>query len=207
MPMPKLRSSTAALILCAALPAFAQSAPAKPAAKPAQKAAKVAPAKKTPPPPPEPVLVDADEAQLAAAERAYLGDYACEFKETVRIDKHPKVAGYIDVAWKKQVFTMKPVLSSTGALRLEDVTGRTLMIQIANKSMLLDTKIGQRLIDDCVHPEQVKLMEAAKAAKINDPEAEAAETARSGLGITPTAAEAAANTAAVTKPARSAKAK
>jgi len=207
MPMPSLRGSAAALILCAALPALAQTAPAKPAAKPAPKAAKVAPVKKAPPPPPEPVLTDADEAQLAAAERAYLGDYACEFKETVRIEKHPKVAGYINVAWKKQVFTMKPVLSSTGALRLEDVTGRTLMIQIANKSMLLDTKIGQRLIDDCVHPEQVKLMEAAKAAKINDPEAEAAEAARSGLGITPTAAEAAANTAAAPKPARTAKAK
>lgn len=192
--MPSLRGSAAALILCAALPALAQTAPAKPAAakpaaaKPAAKAtAKAAPAKKTPSPPPEPVLVDADEAQLAAAERAYLGDYACEFKESVHIDKHPKTAGYINVAWKKQVITMKPVLSSTGALRLEDVTGRTLMIQIANKSMLLDTKIGQRLLDECIHPEQVKLMEAARAAKINDPEAEAAAAARNSLGITPTA--------------------
>ena len=133
------------------------------------------------------MLVDADETQLAAAERAYLGDYACEFKETVHIDKHPKTAGYINVAWKKQVITMKPVLSSTGALRLEDVTGRTLMIQIANKSMLLDTKIGQRLLDECIHPEQEKLIAAAKAAKINDPEAEAAASARNSLGITPTA--------------------
>jgi hypothetical protein len=190
MSMPSFRSSAAALILCAALPAFAQTAPAKPAAKPAARAAKPAPAKKAPPPPPEPVLTDADEAQLAAAERAYLGDYACEFKETVHIDKHPKAAGYINVAWKKNLITMKPVLSSTGALRLEDVTGRTLMIQIANKSMLLDTKIGQRLLDDCVHPEQTKLMEAARAAKIADPEAEAAAAARSSLGITPTAPEA-----------------
>jgi hypothetical protein len=180
------RGAAAALILCAALPVMAQAA-AKPAAKPTAKAvAKAAPAKKAPPPP-EPVLVDADEAQLAASERAYLGDYACEFKETVRIDKHPKTAGYINVAWKKQVITMKPVLSSTGALRLEDVTGRTLMIQIANKSMLLDTKIGQRLLDDCVHPEQLKLMEAARAAKLANPDADAAETARNSLGITPTA--------------------
>jgi hypothetical protein len=189
-----LRGSAAALILCAALPALAQApaakpAPAKPvAAKPA--ATKNAPktaAKKTPAPPPEPVLVDADEAQIAASERAYLGNYACEFKESVHIEKHPKVAGYIDVQWQKQRFTMKPVLSSTGALRLEDVTGRTLMIQIANKSMLLDTKIGQRLLDDCVHPEQEKLMAAAKAAKLHDPEADAAESARNSLGITPAA--------------------
>jgi hypothetical protein len=190
MQFPPLRRSAAALILCAALPALAQTAPAKPAAaKPvAAKAAvaKPAPAKKTPAPPAEPVLTDADEAQLAAAERAYVGDYACEFKETVHIDKHPKVPGYINVAWKKQLITMKPVLSSTGALRLEDVTGRTLMIQIANKSMLLDTKIGQRLLDDCVHPEQARLIAEAKAARLADPEAEAA-AARNGLGITPTA--------------------
>jgi hypothetical protein len=97
------------------------------------------------------------------------------------------VAGYITVAWQKHNITMKPVLSSTGALRLEDVTGRTLMIQIANKSMLLDTKIGQRLLDDCVHPEQARLMAEAKAARINDPEAEAAAAARNSLGITPAA--------------------
>lgn len=203
MQLSLLRGSAAALILCAALPGLAQTAPAKPA--PAKPVPKAAPAKKAPPPPPEPVLRDADEAQLAAAERAYLGNYACEFKESVQIDKHPKAAGYINVAWKKQLFTMKPVLSSTGALRLEDVTGRTLMIQIANKSMLLDTRIGQRLLDDCVHPEQEKLIAAAKAAKINDPEAEAAEAARSGLGITPAAAETPAAPPVAAKPARPAK--
>lgn len=192
MQFPSLRGSAAALILCAAFPVLAQATPAKPAAKPAAKpvarmakAAKAMPAKKTPPP--EPVLAPADEAQLAAAERAFLGDYACEFKETVHLDKNPKVAGYIDVAWQKHVMTMKPVLSSTGALRLEDVAGRTLMIQIANKSMLLDTKIGQRLLDDCVHPEQARLMAEVRAARLNDPEAEAAQEARNSLGITPTA--------------------
>ncbi|MFG6466561.1 hypothetical protein [Roseateles sp. BYS87W] len=199
MSYPVLRSAAAALVLAAALPALAQTTPAKPAAKPAAKAPAV---KKPVAPPPEPVLTDADEPQLAAAERAYLGEYACEFKESVHIDKHPKVAGYINVAWKKQVITMKPVLSSTGALRLEDVTGRTLMIQIANKSMLLDTKIGQRLLDDCVHPEQEKLIAAAKAAKLADPEADAAEAARSGLGITPTAPETAAAPAPAAKPAK-----
>jgi hypothetical protein len=182
------RSAAAALVLSAALPALAQAPANKPAAaKPASaKPAAKTPAKKNSPPPPEPVLTDADEMQLAAAERAHLGDYACEFKESVHIQKHPKVAGYVDVVWKKNTFTMKPVLSSTGALRLEDVTGRTLMIQIANKSMLLDTKIGQRLLDECVHPEQERLMAAAKAARMQDPEAEAA-AARNSLGITPAA--------------------
>jgi hypothetical protein len=176
-----LRGSAAALILCAALPVLAQTTPAKPAVAKHAKASKAAPAKKTPAPPPEPVLAEAGEEQLAAADRAYLGEYHCEFKQVIDIEKHPKVPGYIDVAWQKQRFTMKPVLSSTGALRLEDVTGRTLMIQIANKSMLLDTKVGQRLVDDCVHPEQARLMAEARAAAAANPETAAANS----IGITP----------------------
>ena len=49
---------------------------------------------------------------------------------------------------------MKPVISSTGALRLEDVRAETLFIQIRNKSMLMNQKTGQRLVDGCVHPKQ-----------------------------------------------------
>lgn len=172
------RTCLAALILCAALPALSQNAtPAKKAAaKPAAVKKKAAP-----PPPAEPVLPEANEAQLEAAKRAYLGEYHCEFKQVVNIGTHPKTAGYIDVAWQKHVYTMRPVLSSTGALRLEDVGGRTLMIQIANKSMLLDTKIGQRLVDECVHPEQARLIAEARAAAASNPEAAAANS----IGITP----------------------
>ena len=60
---------------------------------------------------------------------------------------------------------MKPVLSSTGAIRLEDVRGETLMVQIASKSMLLNVKTAQRIVDDCVSPKQRELMAEAKAAK------------------------------------------
>jgi hypothetical protein len=45
---------------------------------------------------------------------------------------------------------MKPVESQTGAIRLEDVKGETLVVQIAAKSMLLNVKTGQRLLDGCV---------------------------------------------------------
>jgi hypothetical protein len=59
---------------------------------------------------------------------------------------------------------MKPVLSSTGAVRLEDVKGTTLMVQIASKSMLLNVKTGTRLVDECVCPQQRELIEAARQA-------------------------------------------
>jgi len=57
---------------------------------------------------------------------------------------------------------MKPVLSSTGALRLEDVKGQTMMLQIAYKSMLMDVKVGRRLVDECVHEKQLVAKKAAE---------------------------------------------
>jgi hypothetical protein len=130
-------------------------APAKPAAaaKPAPKPAAKAPAKTTAAAPAK-TLPAANADQLAAAAIAHLGDYPCELGENVHIGHTPKHEGYVDVRHKKATYTMKPVLSSTGALRLEDVHGRMLMLQIANKSMLMDVKAGQRVVDGCVHEKQ-----------------------------------------------------
>ena len=94
---------------------------------------------------------------------AHYGDYACEFDQSLRVSVNSNTGGYVNVAFKGRTYVMKPVLSSTGALRLEDVTGRTLMIQIAEKSMLMDTKLGQRLVDECVHAEQSKVRQASAA--------------------------------------------
>lgn len=105
-------------------------------------------------------LTPASQEQLDAAERTFFGLYACEFNQTMDVGMNPKVPGYVDVKFKGKTMTMKPVLSSTGALRLEDVTGRTLVIQIAVKSMLMDVKVGQRLVDDCVHADQVPASQA-----------------------------------------------
>lgn len=100
------------------------------------------------------VLPSADSEQLAAAALTIFGDYACEFGKSLRVSPNPKFDGYVDLLFDKQLFTLKPVLSHTGALRLEDVRGRLLLVQIAVKSMVMDVKIGQRLVDDCVHETQ-----------------------------------------------------
>lgn len=103
-----------------------------------------------------PALAAATPEQMQAAERTHFGAYECELDQKLNVKMNEKSPGYVDVAFKGRTIVSKPVLSSTGALRLEDVTGRMVLIQIANKSMLLDTKIGQRLVDNCVHPEQAK---------------------------------------------------
>ncbi len=77
----------------------------------------------------------------------------------------------------KADYLMKPVLSSTGAIRLEDVRGDTLMVQISSKSMLLNVKTAQRIVDDCVSPKQRELIEQARVAKAAAAAASAAPSA------------------------------
>ncbi|MBX3624779.1 MAG: hypothetical protein KF892_07195 [Rhizobacter sp.] len=143
-------TSRVALAVAVSL-AFVGSAALAQAAKPAAK--KPAAAEKP--------LPQADQAQLDAAERTHFGNYDCDQKQTIDVSMNPKNPGYVDVKFKKDTWTMKPSVSSTGALRLEDVKGRTLLLQIANKSMLMDTKAGRRLVDSCVHEKQRAAAEAA----------------------------------------------
>ena len=164
----------AALVLCAGLPAAnAQTAPAAKKPAPAKAATKKAPPAKAAPA--EPVIAAATPEQIDAAERVFYGIYDCEFKQTIDIVANPKHTSYVDVKHGKATYLMKPVLSSTGAIRLEDVRGEALMVQIASKSMLLNVKTAQRIVDDCVSPKQRELMEAAKAAAVVAAAASAAE--------------------------------
>ena len=144
-------------------------------------ATRAAPAPVPPPVIPRP----ADDDQREAVKLTHLGHYHCEFGQSLEVVANPTYEAYVDVKWNKQVLVMKPVLSSTGVLRLEDVTGRTLMIQIAQKSMLMDTQIGRRLVDECLH--EVQRVAKEEAAK---------RPAESSIGIDPARAAAAATAAA-----------
>ena len=99
-------------------------------------------------------LPAASEEQLQAARRAHLGVYQCEFGQSVTVILNEKQPGYLDVRFQKQLITMKPSLTSTGSLRLEDLKGERLWLQIANKSMLMDQRVGKRLVDGCIHDAQ-----------------------------------------------------
>lgn len=176
-----LRAGLALALTLGALVAAAQT----PAPKPPAQTRRAAP-----PPKVEAPLPTAPGEQLAAAAMAHFGTYDCEFNEKVSVDINRKFDGYLDVKHKTRVWTMKPVLSQTGALRLEDVKGRMLMLQIADKSMLMDTQIGQRLVDNCVHEKQREATAARKGQ------------ATESIGIDPakTAAAAAAAASAASAP-------
>jgi hypothetical protein len=118
---------------------------------PARKSAKKA---VEPQPEPEVEITAADEQQLAAAKEVLMGESGCEFNQKIQVDANAQHPGYVDMSFNKKKYTMKPILSPTGALRLEDVRREALMIQIASKTMVMNQKTGQRLVDNCVHPEQ-----------------------------------------------------
>ena len=144
------------------LSAHAQTAAKPPPKKAAATAKRVA---KAPPPPPEPVVEDASPDQVKAADLVFYGRHDCEFDQSFTLAQSAKHAAYVDLKSGKSSWLMKPVLSSTGAIRLEDVRGQTLLVQIAAKSMLLDVKAGKRLNDECIGDKQRELVAEAKAAK------------------------------------------
>jgi len=172
--MKRLAPLAAAVALAVPGVVLAQSAPsAKPspqakahriANQPARSAAPVAAA--------APIdLPAAGGEQMAAASLAHFGEYQCEFNQTLHVAMNPTHDGYLDVSFRNRTYTMKPVLSHTGAVRLEDVRGQMLVVQIATKSMMIDTKLGQRVVDGCMH-------EAQRVAAAKPPTG-------SGIGIEP----------------------
>jgi hypothetical protein len=125
-----------------------------------------------------PTLAVAGPEQLLAAAQALVGPYDCEFKQTLSVSKH-QVDGYVVVTFSSRAYTMKPVRSMTGALRLEEVAnGPMLLVQIPAKSMLMDTARGRRIVDACVHEQQAKEVAAPNSLGMNLPgQVDTADTA------------------------------
>lgn len=100
--------------------------------------------------------------ELSIAERVHHGRLPCELGASVRIEPDQVRPGYFNVLGKGFHYRMHPVMTSTGAIRLEDKQAGAVWLQLANKSMLMDQKKGQRLADECAHPEQVAFAEQMK---------------------------------------------
>lgn len=100
--------------------------------------------------------------ELAIAERVIVGQIPCELGATVSVVADPDMPGHFHVGGKGFKYHMAPVTTSTGTVRLEDQKAGAVWLQIANKSMLMDQKKGQRLADECMSPQQVVVAEAIK---------------------------------------------
>ena len=104
--------------------------------------------------------------QMAIAELVHTGQMACELGASVQVTPDSSAPGHFHVKGKGFAYHMVPVASQTGAVRLEDSQRGAVWLQIANKSMLMNQKLGQRLADECMSPQQY---EVAQAMKINPP--------------------------------------
>lgn len=169
-----LSTTLLSLGVCAAEPAAANKAPAtntkaaaKPAPKVAHKVAHKAPRQvKAPVVESAPATVEADplndESKLAVAQQVHTGRIACELGNTVTVTPDANRVGGFVVHMASHVFHMSPVNSSTGAVRLEDTQHGAMWLQLGNKSMLMSTKLGQRLADECQSPAQLAVAEKLK---------------------------------------------
>ncbi|MCW5655483.1 hypothetical protein [Hydrogenophaga sp.] len=159
--LPLVLSLSATALLAPLAPATAQTTTApKPAAKPASakpplaRSAVKAVEERTP------IDEDSDvaltEADLAVAERVHVGQIACELGAAVQITPAKKQGFFIVQVQnaRNQRYFMHPVASRTGAIRLEDPKRGALWLQLGNKSMLMSQKLGLRLADECMSPEQ-----------------------------------------------------
>lgn len=101
-------------------------------------------------------------AELAIAEQVYQGRINCELGASVNIAKDSVNPGYFFVEGKGFKYHMSPIATSTGTVRLEDEKAGAMWLQVANKSMLINRKLGQRMADECMSPEQNQVAEAIK---------------------------------------------
>lgn len=99
---------------------------------------------------------------LAMAERVHKGRIACELGSYVNVTADSANPGYFIVDGRGFKYHMSPVKTSTGTVRLEDKAAGAVWLQIANKSMLMNQKAGQRLADECMSPEQQQVAEAIR---------------------------------------------
>ena len=100
--------------------------------------------------------------ELLLSTQVSVGNIPCELGQSVTLRADADAPGYFHLQLKNQRFHLRPVMSATGALRLEDQARGAVWIQLANKSMLMDQKQGRRLADECMSPLQAAYAEHLK---------------------------------------------
>lgn len=92
--------------------------------------------------------------QLEIAKRVYVGKADCELNQHVTVASLDNKPGVFRVSFKNASYLMVPEETTTGAVRLEDKKNGIIWIQIPSKSMMMNSKVGQRMVDSCKHAEQ-----------------------------------------------------
>jgi hypothetical protein len=86
------------------------------------------------------------------------GTAQCEFDQKVSVERIENRPGVFKVGFKNTSYTMVPQETTTGAVRLEDKKAGVMWLQIPAKSMLMNSKVGQRMVDGCTQQQQRSAM-------------------------------------------------
>ncbi|MBP0599628.1 hypothetical protein J8I26_16050 [Herbaspirillum sp. LeCh32-8] len=152
--------------------AQAETTPAKPAAKKKAVAKKKAPTKKAAaaaaaPAAKMPFSSDAEdddsEPELGGTLSA---DYSCELGNKLTIWKNEADDKHIAIRWNKKINRLTRVDTTTGANRFENRKVGLVWIGIPAKGLLLDSKKGQQLANECKNADQIKAAAAAAAPAV-----------------------------------------
>jgi hypothetical protein len=87
-------------------------------------------------------------------------DYKCALGDEVTMYEHPADDKQVEMRWHHRMHHMMRVDTTTGATRYENQQAGLVWIGIPAKGMLLDSKKGQQLANECRNPQQEQ--EAAK---------------------------------------------
>ena len=88
-------------------------------------------------------------ALLAQQAQAKAIDMHCELGRQVSVAGDVQLDSAIDVNWKGKQYRMQRVSTSTGALRFEDQISGLVWISIPSKAMLLDSRRGEPVANEC----------------------------------------------------------
>ena len=106
----------------------------------------------------------ATQVQATAPEvgEVHTGRMVCELGNSVTVTPDPQQTSRFIVQMKKYTYHMTPVETTTGAVRLEDAQAGAMWLQLPNKSMLMNSKLGQRMADECQSDHQTAVAQRMK---------------------------------------------
>ena len=110
------------------------------------------------------VVSAANPVQTAEPEagEVHTGRMVCELGNSVTVTPDPQQAQTFIVQMKKNTYRMSPVATTTGAVRLEDAQAGAMWLQLPHKSMLMNSKLGQRMADECQSEHQTAVAHRMK---------------------------------------------
>ncbi|WP_418320039.1 hypothetical protein [Piscinibacter sakaiensis] len=102
---------------------------------------------------------------MRLAELVQTGRAECEFQQSIVVEPDSRQPGAFRVSFQRKTYRMVPEETSTGAVRLYDADAGVAWLQIPMKSMLMNTRAGQRMVDACTSPTQRMVQAEAQAAE------------------------------------------